>query len=75
MYKRKAFARWTIILATLGIITLVGYQTYSFFDRLKENERAKMKIWAAAQQDLEEFQLSQDMIMSPVVLKVIEGNN
>lgn len=75
MYKRKALARWTIILATLGIITLVGYQTYSFFDRLKENERAKMKIWAAAQQDLEEFQLSQDMIMSPVVLKVIEGNS
>ena len=75
MYKRKALARWIIVLASLGIITLVGYHTYSFFDRLKENERAKMKIWAAAQQDLEEFQLSKDMIMSPVVLKVIEGNS
>lgn len=74
MYKRKAFARWMIVIASLGIITLVGYHTYSFFDRLKENERAKMKIWAAAQQDLQEFQLSQDMIMSPVVLKVLEGN-
>jgi two-component system, sporulation sensor kinase D len=74
MHKGKAFARWMIILAALGIITLVGYHTYSFFDRLKENERAKMKIWAAAQQDLDEFQLSQDMVMSPVVLKVIEGN-
>tara|TARA_A100000171_G_C2140483_1_gene155300 strand:+ start:5761 stop:6924 length:1164 start_codon:yes stop_codon:yes gene_type:complete len=75
MHKRKTFARWMIILAALGIVTLVGYHTYSFFDRLKENERAKMKIWAAAQQDLQEFQLSKDMIMSPVVLKVLESNS
>ncbi|MAZ72824.1 MAG: two-component sensor histidine kinase [Flavobacteriaceae bacterium] len=75
MHKRKTFARWMIVLASLGIITLVAYNTYSFFDRLKENERAKMKIWAAAQQDFEEFKLSEDMIMSPVVLKVLEGNS
>lgn len=75
MHKRKTFARWMIILAAFGIVTLVGYHTYSFFDRLKENERAKMKIWAAAQQDLQEFQLSKDMIMSPVVLKVLESNS
>lgn len=75
MYKRKAFVRWAIIVASLALITLVGYNTYSFFDRLKENERAKMKIWAAAQLDLEEFQVSKNMILSPVVLKVIEGNS
>ncbi|WP_432411956.1 sensor histidine kinase [Rasiella sp. SM2506] len=74
MHKRKAFARWMIVLASLGIITLVGYNTYSFFDRLKENERAKMKIWAAAQQDLQEFQLSDNMLLSPVVLKILESN-
>jgi two-component system, sporulation sensor kinase D len=75
MHQRKAFVRWAIIVASIGILTLVGWNTYSFFDQLKENERAKMKIWAAAQLDLEEFQLSQNMIMSPVVLKVIEGNS
>ncbi len=75
MHKRKAFVRWAIIIASITVISLVGYNTYSFFDRLKENERAKMKIWAAAQQDLQEFQLSQDMIMSPVVLKVLESNS
>ena len=75
MYKRKAFVRWAIIVASIALISLVGYNTYSFFDRLKENERAKMKIWAAAQQDLEEFQVSKNKILSPVVLKVIEGNS
>ncbi len=74
MYKRKAFARWMIVLASLGIIILVGYNTYSFLDRLKENERAKMKIWAAAQEDLQEFQLSDNMLLSPVVLKILESN-
>jgi len=74
MHKRKTFARWMIILASLGIIVLVGYNTYSFFDRLKENERAKMKIWAAAQEDLQEFQLSENKILSPVVLKILASN-
>ena len=73
MNKRIAL-RWIFVVASIMIISLVAYNTYSFLNRLKENEREKMKIWASAQQDLEEFQLSESMVMSPVVLKVIESN-
>ena len=75
MLNRKALVRWSLIFISILIITLIGWNTYVFFDILKQNERSKMQIWAVAQQDLQEQILSSDMIMSDVVLAVIEGNS
>ena len=74
MQNRKALIRWGIITVSIFIVTLVAWNTSVFFDVLKQNERSKMQIWASAQQDLQEQILSNDGVMSDVVLKVIEGN-
>ncbi len=52
MLRKKTFSRWGFILASLLIISLILWNTYIFFNQLKENERTKMEIWATAQQDL-----------------------
>ncbi|QIE59526.1 HAMP domain-containing histidine kinase [Rasiella rasia] len=74
MYNRKSLVRYILILISFLIVALVGWNTYVFFDILKQNERSKMQIWAFAQQDLQEQMLSSNQVMSDVVLKVIEGN-
>jgi two-component system, sporulation sensor kinase D len=48
MEKNPAVMRWFYILASVLIISLIVWNTISFFNILKENERAKMQIWAAA---------------------------
>ncbi|MDX1463189.1 MAG: HAMP domain-containing sensor histidine kinase [Marinirhabdus sp.] len=75
MQNQKSLVRWGITIISIFIITLVGWNTYAFFDILKQNERSKMQIWAVAQQDLQEQFLSNKSVMSDVVLAVIEGNS
>lgn len=42
-------ARWFIVISSLLIVGLILWNTSIFFERLKEDEREKMEIWAAAQ--------------------------
>jgi len=46
------------------------WNTFSFFNRLKENERNKMKIWADAQHSI----VNEDE-PSDLVLKILQSNN
>ncbi|MGY5846281.1 sensor histidine kinase [Salegentibacter sp. HM20] len=48
----RSFNRWFIVVACLVVIGLVLWNTSIFFQRLKEDERAKMNIWAKAQEEL-----------------------
>lgn len=50
MLQNSAFGRWFLILVSLVIISLVFWNTYAFFNRLKDAERVKMEIWTEAQQ-------------------------
>ncbi len=52
MLQNSAFGRWFLILVSLVIISLVFWNTYSFFNSLKENERVKMEIWTEAQKEV-----------------------
>jgi len=52
MQRNPVFTRWFFIIASLTIIALILWNTFSFFRELKENERNKMKLWAVAQQEL-----------------------
>ncbi len=45
----RNLARWFIIISSLFIVGLILWNTSIFFERLKEDERDKMEIWAAAQ--------------------------
>ncbi len=46
---KRNFRRWFIILSSLIIIILIVWNAIAFFQRIKEEERRKMNIWASAQ--------------------------
>ena len=41
--------RWVLILASFVIVSLILWNTYTFFQRFKKDERLKMELWAEAQ--------------------------
>ena len=50
--ERKDTTRWVIILASFLIISLILWNTYTFFQIFKNEERLKMNLWANAQKTL-----------------------
>ena len=46
---KRNFRRWFIILSSLIIVSLIVWNAVAFFQRIKEEERQKMNIWASAQ--------------------------
>lgn len=51
--ERRNTIRWIIIAASFIIILLILWNTYSFFQIFKTEERQKMEVWAEAQKTLE----------------------
>ena len=47
--KNRQLVRWIIIIASFAIISLILWNTYTFFQKFKDEERAKMEIWSNAQ--------------------------
>lgn len=74
MISNRSLSRWGFILASLFIISLILWNTYIFFNQLKENERVKMKIWAAAYQELLADRNTNDATVGHMVLTVIQSN-
>jgi len=73
MLRNRTYIRWAFILASLFIISLILWNTYNFFNHLKESERVKMEIWAEAYQEI----LSNnhpDSNIGGLVLTVIHSN-
>lgn len=72
MLRNKSLSRWSFILASILIISLILWNTYNFFNQLKENERAKMEIWASAYYNLN----NTDNTDAPVdlILTIIQSN-
>ena len=64
MIKNTALTRGIFFLVSLAIISLIIWNTYSFFNQLKENERNKMDIWGAAQKNIEKEDESNDLILN-----------
>ena len=74
MLRNKSLSRWGFILASIIVISLILWNTYIFFNQLKENERAKMEIWASAYQELQQKSTSDDPNVGELVLSVIQSN-
>lgn len=72
MNRNRAIFQWAFSLASLFIISLILWNTYSFFNELKESERAKMEIWAKAYEEL--LQNNTDFTVGEMVLTVIQSN-
>ena len=51
-YQKKNTARWIIIIAAFVIVSLILWNTYSFFQIFKNEERIKMQQWALAQKTI-----------------------
>jgi signal transduction histidine kinase len=49
---KKNTTRWIIIFASFFIISLILWNTYTFFQIFKNEERLKMNLWANAQKTL-----------------------
>ncbi|GHC46173.1 sensor histidine kinase [Ulvibacter litoralis] len=72
MQNNTTLTRWVFIFSSLCIIGLILWNTYSFFNQLKENERTKMQIWATAQTELQND--DKDAVISDTSLEVIKAN-
>ena len=72
MFQKKTFSRWGFILASLIVITLILWNTYVFFNQLKDNERAKMEIWAVAQEELAQSYLESESLENAEIIPVSE---
>ncbi|MBC9797563.1 sensor histidine kinase [Sinomicrobium weinanense] len=71
--KQKSIAKWILIGMSVLVVSLILWNTYAFFQRFKEEERIKMKIWAAAQAEiLQTSDLERDLGALP--LEVLTNN-
>lgn len=74
MPNKSVLTRWFFIIASIGIISLILWNTYRFFNELKENERTKMEIWAAAQQEFREIDLTTESGNNEMIINVLQSN-
>jgi signal transduction histidine kinase len=70
--KNKIF-NIVLLVSAFVIVSLILWNTNSFFKKFKEEERQKMEIWAAAQSSLLEASLDEDPGELPI--KVLQNNN
>ncbi|NJW54338.1 sensor histidine kinase, partial [Salinimicrobium sp. CDJ15-91] len=52
--EKRNFRRWFIIISSLIIVSLIIWNAVAFFQRIKDEERVKMNIWASAQMYLDQ---------------------
>jgi hypothetical protein len=75
MPSKSNLTRWFFILVSIGIISLILWNTLRFFNELKENERAKMTLWASAQEELfQQIDLTSTENDSKIPLEILQSN-
>lgn len=63
--------KWVLIFGAFLVVTLIVWNTYQFFQIVKEEERAKMELYAEAQKTLNSSEIGADL---PLVLEVFSKN-
>lgn len=59
--EKRNLTRWIIIMASFVIVVLILWNTYSFFQIFKDEERVKMEHWALAQKKISSEDLNSDL--------------
>ena len=67
---KRNSTRWVIIFASFLIVTLILWNTYSFFQIFKNEERVKMEQWALALKTLNNADVNAD---TELPLKIIQN--
>lgn len=65
--------RWIIVIASFGIISLILWNTYTFFQHFKEEERVKMENFSLAQKELSKA-INLNMDISDFPLDIVQSN-
>ena len=79
--EKRNVTRWIIIMASFVIVSLILWNTYSFFQIFKEQERMKMELWANAQTTLinadenTEIDLPLKIIQNATIPIILTENN
>jgi len=68
----KKFANAFLLITSFAIVSLILWNTNSFFRKFKDEERNKMEIWATAQSEL--LRLSEDQELGNLHLEVLQLN-
>jgi len=58
---KRNVSRWIIIMASFVIVVLILWNTYSFFQIFKDEERVKMQNWALAQKKINSIDPNADV--------------
>ena len=69
--KNTQIIRWTVILSSFIIVALILWNTYDFFQKFKQEERAKMEILAKAYERFSSASLNTDISLEAKII----GNN
>lgn len=65
---KRNLTRWIIIAASFLIILLILWNTYTFFQYFKDEERVKMEIWAEAQKTILNADINADIPQLPLTI-------
>ncbi|MDR0229288.1 MAG: sensor histidine kinase [Flavobacteriaceae bacterium] len=68
MTSKKSFIRWSLISTAFTVVLLILWNTYSFFQTYKEEERNKMEIWAAASNAVNDANLDDTHLELPLLI-------
>lgn len=70
--ERRNTIRWIIIITSFVIVSLILWNTYSFFQIFKQEERVKMQHWALSQKKINTDDLNADLELP---LQIIQTAN
>jgi len=67
--ERRNITRWIIIATSFVIVSLILWNTYSFFQIFKNEERIKMEHWALAQKKINTDDLNADLELPLAIIQ------
>lgn len=68
---KRTSLRYFLIFGALVVVILIVWNTYQFFQKVKEEERIKMELWAEAHKTLNSSETGADL---PLVLEITTKN-
>ena len=66
--EKRNLTRWIIIMASFVIVTLILWNTYTFFQIFKEAERVKMELWAESLKTFNNAEPNTDEMKLPLLI-------
>ena len=74
MLENKNLFRWISIIVSFVIVSLILWNTYTFFQNFKEEERKKMEIWSLAYKDILHNMDDLNATVSPFSVDILNNN-